>query len=412
MEAARLIWSKWKWVLLIVLAVLVVVFSLLQGTRHSAPVQTGAGRTTASLAGFTPAACTLLPPETPPEFATVEFKTDFRKHCVHYDEILSGGPPKDGILALSNPTFVSVSEANNWLKPTEPIIFFQVGNDVRAYPIQILIWHEIVNDTVGGLPVAVTFCPLCNTASAFERTVGGRVLDFGTTGRLRFSNLLMYDHQTESWWQQITGQAIIGQLTGATLVSRPASRVAWAAFRAAYPSGRVLSRDTGYDRPYGQNPYPGYDNVNQSPFLYSGPPIPGRLRPMARILIVVLNGAAVVYPFDVLKQVSVVNDTVGKTDVVVLWTPGTASPLDSTTVASGRDIGSATVYLRTLSGQHLTFTLDGTTFMDKETGSTWDILGRATSGPLTGKVLTPVVATNSFWFAWAVYHPDTRVYQP
>ncbi len=412
MEPARLIWSKLKWGLLLVLAVLVAVFGIIQVTHQSASIRSATHRTTAPLAGFTPAACTLLPPETPPEFATVEFKTDFRKHCVHYNEIFSGGPPKDGIPALSNPKFVSVSEANNWLKPTEPIIFFQVGNDVRAYPIQILIWHEIVNDTVGGLPVAVTFCPLCNTAIAFERTVNGRVLDFGTTGRLRFSNLLMYDRQTESWWQQAIGQAIIGQLTGTTLVPRPASIVAWAAFKAAYPSGRVLSRDTGYDRPYGQNPYTGYDNVNQSPFLYSGPPIPGKLRPMARILIVDLNGEAVVYPFDVLKKVHVVNDTVGKTDVVVLWTPGTASPLDNTTVAGGRDIGSATVYLRTLDGQHLTFTLDGATFMDKETDSTWDILGRATSGPLMGKVLTPVVATNSFWFAWAAYHPDTRVYQP
>jgi len=412
MEPARLIWSKLKWGLLLVLAVLVAVFGIIQVTHQSASIRSATHRTTAPLAGFTPAACTLLPPETPPEFATVEFKTDFRKHCVHYNEFFSGGPPKDGIPALSNPKFVSVSEANNWLKPTEPIIFFQVGNDVRAYPIQILIWHEIVNDTVGGLPVAVTFCPLCNTAIAFERTVNGRVLDFGTTGRLRFSNLLMYDRQTESWWQQAIGQAIIGQLTGTTLVPRPASIVAWAAFKAAYPSGRVLSRDTGYDRPYGQNPYTGYDNVNQSPFLYSGPPIPGKLRPMARILIVDLNGEAVVYPFDVLKKVHVVNDTVGKTDVVVLWTPGTASPLDNTTVAGGRDIGSATVYLRTLDGQHLTFTLDGATFMDKETDSTWDILGRATSGPLMGKVLTPVVATNSFWFAWAAYHPDTRVYQP
>jgi len=133
---------------------------------------------------------------------------------------------------------------------------------------------------------------------------------------------------------------------------------------------------------------------------------------MARILIVVLNGATVVYPFDVLKKVSVVNDTVGKTDVVVLWMTGTASPLDTTTVAGGRDIGSATVYLRALDGQHLTFTLNGATFMDKETDSTWDILGRATSGPLMGKTLTSVVATNSFWFAWAAYHPDTRVYQP
>jgi len=213
MEPARLIWSKWKWGLLLVLAVLVAVFGILQVTHQPAAIRSTTHRTTAPLAGFTPAACTLLPPETPPEFATVEFKTDFRKHCVHYDEILSGGPPKDGIPALDAPRFVTVSEADAWLKPNEPVISFQIGSDARAYPIQMLIWHEIVNDTVGGVPVAVTFCPLCNTAIVFERTVSGRVLDFGTTGRLRFSNLLMYDRQTESWWQQAIGQAIIGQLT-------------------------------------------------------------------------------------------------------------------------------------------------------------------------------------------------------
>jgi hypothetical protein len=411
MEPARLFWSKMKWGLLLALVVLVATFGILQGTHHSAPVPTAAGRTTAPLAVFKPAACTLLPPETPPEFAAVEFKTDFRKHCVHYDEILSGGPPKDGIPALDAPRFVTVSEADAWLKPNEPVISFQVGSDVRAYPIQILVWHEIVNDRVGGVPVAVTFCPLCNTAIVFERAVGGRVLDFGTTERLRFSNLLMYDRQTESWWQQAIGQAIIGQLTGTTLVSRPAAILSWTTFKTAHSDGKVLSRDTGYDRPYGQNPYQGYDNVNQSPFLYTGPPIPGKLRPMARVLIVVIDGEAVAYPFDSLQKVHIVNDRVGKTDVVALWVPGTSSPLDSGTIAGGRDVGSATVYMRALGGRTLTFSFDGTHIVDKETGSVWDILGRAISGPLLGKSLTAVVATNSFWFAWVVYRPDTRVYQ-
>ncbi len=411
MEPARLIWSKLKWGLLLVLAVLVAVFGIIQVTHQPASIRSATQRTTAPLAGLTPATCTLLPPETPPEFATVEFKTDFRKHCVHYDEILSGGPPKDGIPALDAPRFVTVSQADAWLKPDEPVISFQVGSDARAYPIQILIWHEIVNDTVGEVPVAVTFCPLCNTAIAFERTAGGRVLDFGTTGRLRFSNLLMYDRQTESWWQQAIGQAIVGQLTGTTLVSRPAAIISWATFKIAHPGGRVLSRDTGYDRPYGQNPYQGYDNVNQSPFLYSGPPISGKLRPMARVLIVVLGGEAVAYPFDTLQKVHAVNDTVGKTDVVALWVPGTSSPLDAGTIAGGRDVGSATVYMRVLGGRTLTFGFDGTHIVDRETGSVWDILGRATSGPLMGQSLTPVVATNSFWFAWVVYRPDTQVYQ-
>jgi hypothetical protein len=412
MNTARLFWSKLKWMFMLILALLVVGSAIFLAVHRTVPAQTPAHATAASQTNAAGTTCTLLPQEPSPQFASVEFKTDFSKHCVHYSEIFSGGPPKDGIPSINVPKFVSVSTADAWLKPNEPVIFFQVGTDTRAYPIQILIWHEIVNDTVGGVPVAITFCPLCNTAIAFERTINGRVLDFGTTGRLRYSNLVMYDRQTESWWQQAIGQAIVGQLTGTRLVARPAVIIAWSTFKAAHPDGRVLSRDTGYDRVYGQNPYRGYDDVNQSPFLYSGPPTPGVLRPMARVLIVVLDGEAAAYPFDALKKVHVVNDTVGKTDVVVLWTSGTSSPLDTDTIAGGRDVGAAAVYVRALNGQPLTFKFDGTNIVDKDTGSMWDILGRAMSGQLAGKTLTPVVAVNSFWFAWAAYQPHTRVYQP
>jgi hypothetical protein len=354
---------------------------------------------------------TLLPPEEPPASAR-EFKTDFSKHSVPYREILSGGPPKDGIPAIDNPAFVSVTDADAWLKPTEPVVLFEAGGAARAYPIQILIWHEIVNDTVGGVPVTVTFCPLCNTAIAFERTVDGRVLDFGTTGRLRFSNLIMYDRQTETWWQQASGAAIAGELTGTNLVFRPAAIIAWSDFKAAHPNGQVLSRDTGFTRSYGTNPYTGYDDVNNPPFLYQGPPTPGVLPAVARVLTVDVNGDAVAYPYDVLQKVHVVNDTVGGTDVVVLWAPGTASALDAGTVAGGRDVGAANVYARVLDGQRLTFALDGTGVVDQETGTEWNVLGQAIGGKLTGKQLDPVVSVNHFWFSWAAFKPETRVYAP
>jgi len=355
---------------------------------------------------------TLLPNESPPSGATSQFKTDFSKHSVPYSEILSGGPPKDGIPAIDHPKFVSVVEADAWLKPVEPVIFFQIGDDARAYPIQIFMWHEIVNDTVDSVPVVVTFCPLCNTAIAFERTVRGRVLDFGTTGRLRYSNLIMYDRETESWWQQATGEAIAGELTGTQLVFRPASIISWADFKAAQPDGKVLSRDTGFDRLYGENPYLGYDDVNNPPFLYRGPETPGVLPPVARVLTIDLNGEAVAYPYDVLQTVDVINDMVGGKDVVVLWAGGTASALDANTVAGGRDVGAANAYARTLDGQTLTFALVDARIVDKETGSAWNVLGQAVSGKLAGKQLTPVVAVNHFWFSWAAFKPQTRIYQP
>ena len=145
-----------------------------------------------------------------PLFSTWGWKTNFEKHSVPYEEILSGGPPKDGIPAVDNPKFVSQKEADKWLKNIEPVVVVEHKGEARAYPLQILTWHEIVNDQLNGLPVSVTFCPLCNAAIAFDRRLDGRLLDFGTTGKLRNSDLVMYDRQTESWWQQFTGEAIIG----------------------------------------------------------------------------------------------------------------------------------------------------------------------------------------------------------
>ncbi|MFZ5820172.1 MAG: DUF3179 domain-containing (seleno)protein [Chloroflexota bacterium] len=173
---------------------------------------------------------TLLPVESPPGGAENEFSTDFSKHSVPYAEILSGGPPKDGIPAIDNPKFQSIHDADEWLEDREPVVFLEVAGEARAYPIQILMWHEIVNDNVNGKPLAISFCPLCNTAIAFERTVRGQTLDFGTTGRLRFSNLIMYDRQTETWWQQASGDAIAGEFTGTQLAYYPAAIISWADF--------------------------------------------------------------------------------------------------------------------------------------------------------------------------------------
>ena len=352
-----------------------------------------------------------LPEESPPRRAESEFSTDFARHTVPYSEILSGGPPKDGIRAIDEPTYVSVSEADLWLEPQEPVILVEIGGHARAYPIQIMTWHEIVNDTLGDVPVSVTFCPLCNTGVAFERTFDGQVLDFGTTGRLRYSNLIMYDRQTETWWQQATGEGIAGQYAGSQLTFVPASMIAWADFREGHPDGDVLSRDTGLRAAYGQNPYPGYDDVNESPFLYQGPATPGELPAMARVGTIDLGGEAVAYPYDVMRISRVVNDTVGGTPVVVMWAPGTASALDAGNVAGGEDVGAITTYARELDGEVLTFSAEGERIVDEQTGSEWDLLGKAVGGPLAGRTLEPVVSINHFWFSWAAFRPDTRIYQ-
>ncbi len=348
----------------------------------------------------------------PPLRAQNEFKTDFSKHSVPYSEILSGGPPKDGIPAIENPKFITVDEADAWLKDKEPVVLFRINDDVRAYPIQILMWHEIVNDVVAETPVVVSFCPLCNTAIAFDCRLDDLVFDFGTTGRLRYSNLIMYDRQTETWWQQATGEAIAGELTGRKLTFLPAAIISWKEFKSSYPTGKVLSKDTGFSRSYGRNPYVGYDDIDNSPFLYQGPQTDGRLLPMARVATVELNGETVAYPYNVLQKIHVVNDTVSEEPIVVFWQRGTTSALDKNSVASGRDVGAVDTYSRKLNGEALTFSYREKNIVDDQTGSTWNILGKAVKGELAGQALTAVVHVNHFWFSWAAFKPETRVYQP
>src|ERR671922_478323 len=194
------------------------------------------------------------------------WKTDFSRHVVPLDQFLSGGPGKDGIPAIDEPRFMPASRVDV-IERKEPVIELVLRGRARASPLQILIWHEIVNARVAGVPVAVTFCPLCNTSLVFDRRVGSRTLDFGTTGNLRNSDLVMYDRQTESWWQQFGGAGLVGRYAGTRLEVIPSRIVAWQQFRREHPRGLVLSRDTGHTRPYGENPYEGEDEVESGPIF-------------------------------------------------------------------------------------------------------------------------------------------------
>ena len=208
-------------------------------------------------------------------------KTDFSKHSVDFGEILSGGPPKDGIPAIDAPIFEPVAKVTD-LKDAEPVVGVQINGKSKAYPLRILMWHEIVNDELGGVPISVTFCPLCNAAIVFDRRLDGQVLDFGTTGKLRNSDLVMYDRQTESWWQQFLGQGIVGEMTGKTLKVLPARLESWANFKKRAPDGLVQIPNNPEARAYGMNPYGGYDSLAR-PFLYGGEMPPG-IPPLSRVV--------------------------------------------------------------------------------------------------------------------------------
>jgi len=346
--------------------------------------------------------------------STVGWSTDFSRHEVPLSEIISGGPGKDGIPAIDRPQFLPIDRVADWLIDREPVIAFGIGDEWRAYPVQILIWHEIVNDVVAGTPVAITFCPLCHTAIAFDRRIDGRVLDFGTTGNLRHSDLVMYDRQTETWWQQATGRGIVGDLAGMQLTFLRSQLISWGQFVQAHPDGMVLSRETGHPRDYDRNPYPGYDRVDSIPFLLEDQTLlDGRLSPKVRILGIMINGEAVAYPFPLLAQDRVVNDEVGGEPIVVMWADGAASGLGGPTVAGGGIVGAANAFSRAVEGRILTFAaMENGAMRDVETGSSWSFDGRSTAGELRGSQLELLVADSPFWFAWAVFRPDTRIWQP
>ena len=290
------------------------------------------------------------------------------------------------------------------------MIAFEINGDPRAYPLQILTWHEIVNDSVGGVPVSITFCPLCNSAIVFERELDGAIYDFGTSGNLRNSDLVMWDRQTESWWQQFIGEAIVGELTGKRLTMVPASIIAWEDFKSAHPGGSVLSRDTGFSRDYGRNPYGGYDRADNPPFLFDGD-LDGRLLPKERVAAVTIGDEDAAFPFTILEEERVVEYSVGGHDLVVYFRPGTRSALDSGSIAKARDVGATGIFDANLDGRKLTFRADGDNLVDNETGSVWNILGKAMEGPLEGKQLSPIVHANHFWFSWGVFKPDTKIYR-
>lgn len=340
----------------------------------------------------------------PPRRAAGQFTTDFSRATISFADVISGGPPKDGIPAIDNPRFVSVEEADSWIADRESVLVVSQGGETHIHPIQILMWHEIVNDVVGGVPVSVTYCPLCNTGAAFLRNFDGQTLDFGVSGMLRFSNMIMYDRQTETWWQQASGEGVAGKYAGGRLEILPLLMVPWEDARSAYPNADVVSRDTGYARSYGRNPYAGYDRASQ-PFLYRGPAINGEYDPMTRVVTVNLKGESEGFPYPVLRNRRVVEETLGGDEIVVMWAPGTASPLDASSVSGGRDIGTANAFRARLDGEPLSFEVEGEEIVDTRTGSVWNGSGRAVSGELEGRQLEPLPQVQHFWFSWTAFEP-------
>ena len=324
---------------------------------------------------------------------------------VDVDRLISGGPPPDGIPAIDEPRFTTADQVD-FLAESEPVLALDLDGIARAYPVQVVIWHEIVNDTVGGTPLAVTYCPLCNSALAFDRRAAGRVLTFGVSGRLYNSDLVMFDRQTKSLWPQLEGRAVAGVLTGTELAAITVQTVPWGVWRDAHPRGQVLTRDTGYDRDYGRNRYVGYDQPDTDPFLLDVE-ADDRLPAKTRVVGLGEGAAAVAVVTSELQDDGVREVTVDSSPVVLLALPGLASALDTAEVADGRDVGVTGAFSPVVNGQRVTFRRVEAGFVDDQTGSAWSVLGRATSGPLAGTQLDRVRHVDTFWFAWVLFQPDT-----
>ena len=319
--------------------------------------------------------------------------------------------PPDVIPSIDDPQFVDIAAADTYLTDDEPVVYLEVDGDARAYPVQILIWHEIVNDVVAGQPVAVTYCPLCNSAVSYSRVIGDTEVTFGTSGSLYNSALVMYDRVTESLWTHYDGRAVVGALTGVRLEPISSPLIAWADFKAQFPEGIVLDRDrTGASRAYGTNPYVGYDDATSAPFLFRGD-ADDRAQMLRRVVGVTIGEDAKGWTLDSLMdgELSATAGSVGETELVIFWKAGQSSALDTGAVDGGRDVGSVAVFIPEVDGRALTFSVSDGAFTDAETGSEWSITGQAFSGELADTQLERVPHLDTFWFAWSSYQSGTEL---
>lgn len=318
--------------------------------------------------------------------------TDGVRHTVPLEKIVSGGPPPDGIPSIDNPRFVASDEAD-FVSDSDIIMGLNIDGDVRAYPLSILVWHEIVNDQVGGIPVAVTYCPLCYTSQVFERTIRGQEVEFGTSGKLYNSNLVMYDRLTGTYWSQALGTAIKGDLAGQQLEILPFDVISWGDWKELYPKSMVMSTDTGHLRSYGVDPYGNY--YTDSRIIFPVENDDDRMHPKEIVLGFEHMGTYKAYKQDDVESMGVINDSVGS-QVLLL-----ASSYDGNTRA----------FERIVDGEELYFESSDGSLVDS-TGSTWNYEGMAISGALEGHQLKRLASSPGFWFEWVAFHPDTEVYVP
>ncbi len=352
-----------------------------------------------------------------PERLDKRWKTDTTKHSVNLSEFIAL-MPRDGFQILNYPKFLGSEEGLKAFYEKEPVVSIEINNSAKAYSLNILSFHEISNDTLSGVPILVSYCPLCNSAIVFDRHIKvdgkNKTAQFGIAGMLRKSNMVMWDDLTESWWQQIMGEAVVGKLTGTQLKIIPSQIISVKEFFDNYPNGEILSNKTGFkqaEKKYGKNYYVKYDSVGKKPSRFFHDKVDSRLPAMERVIGLSVNGEYKAYPFSVIRQNGVINDKFNSQNIVIFYEPGTVSILDKREFNESKNIGSATVFFPKVNSKKLTFKNNSAGFTDVQTKSVWNILGKCISGKLKGAQLKTKTHGNHFAFSWFSFHPATEVYK-
>ena len=315
-------------------------------------------------------------------------------------QLVNGGPGRDGIPALNRPAAVPAAAGDRFLAPDALVLGVTIGAEARAYPHNILWWHEIVNDELGGRAIVVSYCPLTGSGMVYDPVIGGRTLSFGVSGLLFDNNLVLFDRATDSLWSQMRVQSVCGTLSSTAPALLPVVQSTWAAWKALHPGTTVVSFDTGFPRNYNQYPYGNYDQLGDSSLLFPQSFVDPR-RPLKELVIGIREGTvARAWPYEALGDRAAVNDTVGGRAVLVVF-----DRAGQTAIAFERDV----------SGRRLTFdVVEGTQFpfhvRDRETGSLWDLTGAGVAGPLAGSRLNQVATYSAMWFAWAAFNRDTELF--
>lgn len=341
------------------------------------------------------------------QFVGGNWRTDTSKTSIDLGQLQRGGPPKDGIPSIDKPRFLPASNID-WLAPTELVIAVRLDGSVRAYPLQILMWHELVNDRIAENPILVSYCPLCNSAVVYDRRLGDATLEFGVSGMLRNSDMVMFDRQTESLWQQITGDGIVGTHTGSTLRVIPSQMIPFDQFKESFPGGMVLTRETGFQRDYGRNPYRGYE-FGSGPIVPVSPSRATSLRPMEKLVVLKDGSGYRAYPVSRLARRGVIEEKVNGRQVVFFYSPDGLSPVDATNMQQSRSVGSIGVFSVETGAGKIRFRKAGGQIEDRETSSVWSVSGIAVAGKRKGTALRPIEHGVYFAFAWLAFKPDTLV---